>query len=81
MRACDYNIYRIDYNVSSHERVSTCGGMDSEPTGRMITDKRTYFCMALNKEFAMVAFRLYHSRDEFISLTHVGQLDDIVWIQ
>ena len=81
MRACDYNVYSIAYNTTYHERVDTYGGMDSELTGNMITQLRTYLCVACDKDFAMVAFRRYHSKDEFIEITHVGQLNDMVWIQ
>lgn len=81
MRACDYNVYSIQYNTTYAERIDTCGGMDSEPTGKHITTRRTYLCVACDKDFAMVAFRRYHSDDEFLEMTHVGQLNDLVWIQ
>lgn len=81
MRACDYSVFSIEYKTTYHERVSTCGGMDSELTGRMLTDKRSYLCVAPNEDFAMVAFKRFHSKDEVIALINVGQLSDMLFLQ
>jgi hypothetical protein len=81
MRACDYNVYRIGYKTTYHERVSTYGGMDSELTGKMITEGREYLCVAPTGDLAMAAFKRYHSKDEFIHLDCIGMLDDLVYLQ
>lgn len=81
MRACDYNVYRIDYNTEYHERHSTYGGMDSELTGRMVKEKRSYLCVAPDKTFAVAAFMRYHSKDEIVEWTHIGQLNDLLFLQ
>jgi hypothetical protein len=81
MRACDYAVYKIEYYTTYAERVSTYGGMDSELTGQKITEKRTYLVVAPHEEFAITAFKRYHSKDEMIKIEVIGYLDDIVRLQ
>jgi hypothetical protein len=81
MRACDYSVYRINYNTTFPERVSTCGGMDSELTGAKITEERDYLCVAPDDNLAMAAFERYHSKDVFLTINCVGQLNDLVYLQ
>lgn len=52
MRACDFHVIEMDYNDTFAERVSTYGGMDSELTGRMVTEKRTWRVVAANLDIA-----------------------------
>jgi hypothetical protein len=42
MRPCDLHVIEMDYEDTHPEFSSTCGGMDSEPTGRTLTTKRTW---------------------------------------
>ena len=81
MRACDYHVYRIQYNTTFAERVSTYGGMDSELTGKRISENRNYLCVAPNQDFALTVFRRYHKEDLIIKLEDIGQLNDIVSTQ
>lgn len=81
MRACDYSVYRIEYQTTYAERIDTCGGMDSELTGRKVTDQRSYLCVAPDETFAVAAFMRYHSKDKVIELTHIGQLNDMLFMQ
>lgn len=81
MRACDYSVYQIKYITSMVERVDTCGGHDSEPTGRRIEVEGCYLCVAPDSNLAMAAFRRYHGNDLFLEATHVGKLDDLVYLQ
>jgi len=81
MRACDYNVYKIFYKTTYAERVSTFGGMDSELTGRKVTEDRTYLVVAPSYEFARTAFNRYHSNDDYLKMEEIGRLDDIVRLQ
>lgn len=81
MRACDYYVFLIKYETTNPERISTFGGMDSEPTGKYITEQRSYFVVAPSEAFARVAFARYHSRDKFLELHQVAQLNDLVYLQ
>lgn len=83
MRACDYNVYRVEYKTTYTERRSTYGGMDSELTGNHLTEQREYLVVAPDEHFAITAFKRCHSgdSDQFLTIQHVGQLDDLVYLQ
>lgn len=81
MRACDYHIYRMYYETTYAERTSTFGGMDSELTGKYITEERTYLCVAPSQAFAAIAFNRYHINDKWLRTEDLGSLDDIVYLQ
>jgi len=81
MRACDYSVFRIRYKTTYAERVSTMGGMDSELTGKYITDECVYLAVAPDAAFATTAFQKYHHRDEFLGIENIGQLNDLVYLQ
>lgn len=81
MRACDYSVFSIEYKTTYHERVSTCGGMDSELTGQIITAQRSYLCVAPSEDFAMAVFKRYHSKDIVVAMINIGQLNDMLFLQ
>jgi len=81
MRACDYNVYRIKYKTTYAERIPTIGGMDSELSGKTITEECDYLCVAPDENFTRIAFSRYHLKDEIISIEHIGQLNDMVYLQ
>lgn len=81
MRACDYYVFKIIYKTTFAERAQSAPGEDFQLTGRRLTEQRNYLCVAPEGSFAMAAFNGYHSRDEFISITNIGKLDDLVYLQ
>lgn len=78
MRACDYNAYKIKYQSTQAERVDTCGGMDSELTGRQITQEYAYIVVAPTAELARADFNRYHSKDTVHTIELVGTLSGLV---
>lgn len=78
MRACDYRVYKCSYMTTYHERVSTYGGMDSELTGKKITEERTYFVLAPTMDLAIAAFKRYHSKDELQLTELICTLNEMI---
>lgn len=59
MRACDYKVFGITYDATQSERVYDQSG-ESEVTGRKVTERRKYLCVAPTGPLAIAAFVRYH---------------------
>lgn len=80
MRACDYSIFCIEYETTFAERVQSCGGMDSELTGKQITERRKYYVVAPTLDLAEAEFKRYHSHNQKITTSLMHQLNGFVVI-
>ncbi len=78
MRACDYNVYQINYT----DRLSIRND-DGDFIRWIENDKREYFCVAPDESFALTAFKRYHSTEHIknIELKKICQLNDLVYLQ
>lgn len=81
LRACDLYIYRYGYEARYAERVPTHGGMDSELSGKYITEQRDYFVIAPSEELALVMFKKWHRDDKHLDFELIGQCSDLVFTQ
>lgn len=78
MRACDYKVYKINYTDRQSVRDN-----DGDFIRWIENVKYEYLCVAPDENFAMVAFKRYHSGEHVknIELSLIGQLDDLVYLQ
>jgi hypothetical protein len=73
-----FNRWVIHYHFTQAERVSTCGGMDSEPTGRRLTHNNSWSCIAPSADIARAVFVEKHPKDWVIDACLAGGTVDCV---
>lgn len=70
------NVYKYTYSYSYHERVAV--GMDTELTGRILTQQNSYLILAPSQSFADLYFQEKHDHladFKLINVDDLGHLD------
>lgn len=77
------HIYRFTFTETYAERRATCGGMDSELTGRHLTRGRTWTVVAPSEEMAVTAWRVEWGSDgtrTFGTVEKIGRVDCVITV-
>lgn len=72
------SVWKLRYRYSYHERVSTYGGMDSEPTGRILEAENERIIVAPTPEIVSAAFLSQHTDVTILSVDLIGPCDMII---
>ncbi len=72
------SIWKIHYSVMSAERVSTCGGMDSELTGKSVKNSGARIFLAPTEKVALAAYDAQFPSYTVESVEFLGMVDTIV---
>ncbi len=72
------SVWKVTYSSVGAERVSTCGGMDSELTGRTVKYTASRIIVAPTEEIVRAAFHAKDSHSAIDSIEVLGRVDQIV---
>ena len=61
------NVYHVSYSYPYYGRVETCGGMDSEPTGKVIKRDAQWNCVCEDASVAVAAFNSLHPANYIVN--------------